>query len=77
MSAADLAFGYPVQLAPAFVEWMMGLPQGWVTDVPGLAPRPAGERNAMLSLLGDGVVPAQLAHGYRLALGDLAASCAA
>jgi hypothetical protein len=58
---------------------MMGLPAGWVTDVPNLAPRPAGERNAMLSLLGDGVVPAQLAHGFRLAFADLAAAqeCAA
>ena len=67
------------QLAPPFVEWMMGLPEGWVTDVPGLAPKPAGERNAKLSLLGDGVVPQQLAHGYRLALADLAAAteCAA
>lgn len=60
------------QLAPAFVEWMMGLPAGWVTDVPDLAPRPPGHRNAALSLLGDGVVPQQLAHGYRLALADLA-----
>jgi DNA (cytosine-5)-methyltransferase 1 len=38
-------------LAPAFVEWMQGLPQGWVTDVPGVS------RNQQLSLLGDGVVP--------------------
>jgi DNA (cytosine-5)-methyltransferase 1 len=38
-------------LAPAFVEWMMGLPAGWVTEVPGLS------RSQQLSLLGDGVVP--------------------
>ena len=56
------------QLAPPFVEWMMGLPAGWVTDVPGLVPRPSGERNAMLSLLGDGVVPQQLAEGFRRGL---------
>lgn len=31
----------------------MGLPEGWVTDVPGLT------RNAMLKALGNGVVPAQ------------------
>lgn len=60
------------QLAPRFVEWMMGLPEGWVTDIPDLAPRPLGHRNAQLSLLGDGVVPQQLAHGFRLALADLA-----
>ena len=60
------------QLSPWFVEWMMGLPAGWVCDVPGLAPRPSGWRNAALSLLGDGVVWQQLAHGYRLAAADLA-----
>lgn len=37
----------------AFVEWMMGLPEGWVTDVPGL------NRAAQLKALGNGVVPQQ------------------
>lgn len=39
-------------LTPEFVEWMMGLPQGWVTgaDI---------TRNAKLKLLGNGVVPLQ------------------
>jgi DNA (cytosine-5)-methyltransferase 1 len=46
-------------LAPAFVEWMMGLPAGWVTDVPGLA------RTQQLSMLGDGVVPQQAIAAYR------------
>lgn len=41
------------RLAPRFVEWLMGLPTGWVTDVPGLS------RNQQLTLLGNGVVPAQ------------------
>jgi DNA (cytosine-5)-methyltransferase 1 len=36
---------------PRFVEWMQGLPAGWVTDVPGLT------RAQQLSMLGDGVVP--------------------
>ena len=40
-------------LAPAFVEWLMGLPPGWVTDVPGLT------RAQMLRILGNGVVPHQ------------------
>lgn len=31
----------------------MGLPEGWVTDVPGLS------RNAQLKALGNGVVPQQ------------------
>lgn len=41
------------RLAPRFVEWLMGLPDGWVTDVPGLS------RNDQLRLLGNGVVPHQ------------------
>jgi DNA (cytosine-5)-methyltransferase 1 len=41
------------RLSPAFVEWMMGLPDGWVTDVPDL------NRNAQLKALGNGVVPQQ------------------
>lgn len=41
------------RLSPAFVEWMMGLPEGWVTGVPGLS------RNAQLKILGNGVVPQQ------------------
>ncbi len=37
----------------------MGLPAGWVTDVPGLS------RNQMLKLLGNGVVPQQAADALR------------
>lgn len=51
----------PTELAPKggqrlscrFVEWMMGLPAGWVTDVPGIS------RNDQLRMLGNGVVPQQ------------------
>jgi DNA (cytosine-5)-methyltransferase 1 len=43
------------QLAPPFVEWMMGLPAGHVTDVPDMT------RNEMLKALGNGVVPQQVA----------------
>lgn len=39
------------QLSPWLVEWMMGLPAGYVTAVPGLS------RNDMLHVLGNGVVP--------------------
>lgn len=63
--------GEPV-LAPPFVEWMMGLPQGWVCDVPDLAPRASGHRNAALSLLGDGVVPQQGAAAFTFLLDHLA-----
>jgi DNA (cytosine-5)-methyltransferase 1 len=50
------------RLAPAFNEWMMGLPEGWVTDVPGLS------RNAQLKALGNGVVPQQAELALRLLL---------
>ena len=41
------------RLSARFVEWMQCLPEGWVTDVPGLS------RSEQLALLGNGVVPAQ------------------
>lgn len=50
-------------LSPVFVEWHMGLPEGWVTDVPGLS------RNQQLKLLGNGVVPQQAAAAYAHLLG--------
>lgn len=42
----------------------MGLPDGWVTGVPGLS------RNAQLKALGNGVVPQQAELALRLLLGD-------
>jgi DNA (cytosine-5)-methyltransferase 1 len=42
------------QLSPRFVEHMMGLPDGWVTDVDI-------PRSAQLKALGNGVVPQQAA----------------
>ena len=47
------------QLSPAFVEWMMGLPAGWVTDTPGTS------RAHALTILGNGVVPQQAAAATR------------
>lgn len=47
------------RLNPVFTEWMMGLPEGWVTGVPGLSYR------EQLHLLGNGVVPQQAEHAYR------------
>jgi DNA (cytosine-5)-methyltransferase 1 len=41
------------QLAAGAVEFLMGLPSGWVTAVPGLT------RRQQLALLGNGVVPQQ------------------
>ncbi|WP_234340421.1 DNA cytosine methyltransferase [Streptomyces sp. TP-A0875] len=50
------------RLAPEFVEWMMGLPHGHITSVPGLP------RTAQLKALGNGVVPQQAAYAVRLLL---------
>jgi DNA (cytosine-5)-methyltransferase 1 len=44
------------RLNPAFVEWLMGLPEGHVTD-----PAIGLSRNAQLKALGNGVVPQQAA----------------
>ncbi len=49
------------RLSPRFVEWMMGLPPGHVTDTPIT-------RNAQLRALGNGVVPQQAAEAVRYAL---------
>ena len=47
------------RLSPRFVEFMMCLPDGWVTDVPGVT------RNEQLALLGNGVVPTQAVAALR------------
>jgi DNA (cytosine-5)-methyltransferase 1 len=52
--------GAAPRLSPRFVEWMMGLPDGWVCDVPGVS------RTNQLILLGNGVVPQQA--GYAVAV---------
>jgi DNA (cytosine-5)-methyltransferase 1 len=57
-----------MRLAPRFVEWMMTLPAGWVTSVPGLS------RNAQLKALGNGVVPPQAELALRILLDRAAAS---
>lgn len=56
------------RLSPAFVEWMMGLPTGWVTAVPGIP------RKEQLKILGNGVVPQQAHHAYDLLLGATTAT---
>jgi DNA (cytosine-5)-methyltransferase 1 len=50
-----------LRLAPRFVEWLMGLDDGYVCDV-GLP------RTAQLRILGNGVVPLQAAYAARLLL---------
>lgn len=48
------------RLNPAFSEWMMGVPAGHITDVPGLS------RDDQLRAIGNGVVWQQGAHALRL-----------
>ena len=50
------------RLSSRFTEFMMGLPDGWVTDVPDVS------RNEALKLCGNGIVPAQLAEAIRWCL---------
>ena len=47
------------RLSAAFTEWLMGLPAGWITDVPGIT------RNEALKLCGNGVVPQQAIAALR------------
>jgi DNA (cytosine-5)-methyltransferase 1 len=56
------------QLSPAFVEWLMGLPAGWITDVPGIT------RNEALKALGNGVVPQQAEAAIRWLLARIEAA---
>jgi len=52
------------RLSSAFTEWMMGLPEGWITDV-GLS------RNEELKACGNGVVPQQAELALRVLLDGL------
>jgi DNA (cytosine-5)-methyltransferase 1 len=47
------------RLSAAFAEWMMGLPEGWVTDVPGV------RWSDQLKACGNGVVPQQAVAALR------------
>jgi DNA (cytosine-5)-methyltransferase 1 len=51
------------KLNPKFVEYMMGLPEGWVTDLPL-------SRTQQLKILGNGVVPQQAYLALELLVGD-------
>lgn len=53
------------RLRAGFVEWLMGLPPGFVTALDGIP------RAAQLRVLGNGVVPAQASHALALLLADL------
>lgn len=53
------------EVAPAFLEWMQGLPLGWVSSVPGLDYRDA------YRLIGNGVCPPQAAAALSVLLDRL------
>jgi DNA (cytosine-5)-methyltransferase 1 len=55
------------RLSARFVEWMMGMPAGWVTDLPLT-------RTAQMRLLGNGVVPQQAITGFHTLDGNLPAN---
>ena len=50
------------KLNPAFAEWMMGAPAGWITDTPGVTD------NEALRMAGNGVVRQQAVAALRLTL---------
>lgn len=52
------------RLNAAFAEWMMGLPLGWVTDVPGVT------RAQQLKAIGNGVCPQQALVALNELLGE-------
>jgi DNA (cytosine-5)-methyltransferase 1 len=56
------------QLAPAFSEWMMGLPAGHVTAVPGIT------RNEALRAIGNGISPQQCAVALNTMLATIEAA---
>lgn len=55
-------------LSPKLSEWMMGLPDGWITDPAVWRGVDGNHRNMMLKLAGNGVVPQQAAAAIRWAL---------
>lgn len=54
--APDVFVDSTLRVTPAFTEWLMGVPAGYVSDVPGIT------RKQAVEALGNGVVPAQAAH---------------
>ena len=59
------------RLNPVFVEWMQGLPEGWVTD-----PDIGVSRTQQLRILGNLCVPQQAALAYRTLVATLAGMAA-
>ena len=60
------------RLTARFAEWMMGIPEGWVTDVPNLVPPKRDPRSKQLKAIGNGVVPQQAYAAYSHLLSQVA-----
>jgi DNA (cytosine-5)-methyltransferase 1 len=54
---------FGARLSPRFSEWLMGWPEGWVTDVDM-------PRGTQLKLIGNGVVPRQAEAALQILLQD-------
>lgn len=52
------------RLSAPFAEWLMGLPEEWVTGIPGLT------RSQQLQAIGNGVVPQQAEAAFRHLMAD-------
>lgn len=61
-------FPSAAHLSPRFVEWMMGLEDGWVTNPAIWRHVDGNHRNLQLRALGNGVVPPQAAMAVDWAL---------
>ena len=48
-----------IKMSPVFCEWLMGLPEGWVTGVDDIS------ASDQISRIGNGVVPAQAYYAFK------------
>src|SRR5690606_509320 len=60
------------RLTAGFAEWLMGLPDGWVTDVPDLVSPKRDPRSKQLKAIGNGVVPQQAYAAFSHLLSQVA-----
>lgn len=60
------------RLTARFAEWLMGLPDGWVTDAPDLVPPKRDPRSKQLKAIGNGVVPQQAYAAFSHLLSQVA-----
>src|SRR5690606_39933916 len=59
------------RLTAGFAEGLMGLPDGWVTDVPDLVPPKRDPRSKQLKAIGNGDVPQQAYAAFIHLLGQV------